>query len=61
MKKLFPIIILLISLLYIYSETVPSCEDENVSKKSIYHDQTQENSGYFCCYYKSTYYYLQYK
>jgi hypothetical protein len=28
MKKLFSIIILLVSLLYIYSETVASCDDE---------------------------------
>ena len=55
MKKLFPIIILLISLLCVYSASDPSCEDENVSKKSICHDQTQKNSGYFCCYYKSIY------
>jgi hypothetical protein len=55
MKKLFPIIIFLISVWYIYSSSDPLCEGENVSKRNICHDQTQENSGFFCCYYKSTY------
>ena len=52
MKKIYQILILLISLLYIYSE---SCEEINVSKKSTCHDKTVESSGEFCCYIKSKY------
>ena len=55
MKKVYQIIILLVSLLYINSSTDPYCEDENVSKKSICHDQTVANSGEYCCYIKGKY------
>jgi len=55
MKKVYQIIILLVSLLYINSSSEPDCDDENVSKKSVCHDQTVANSGYYCCYYKSKY------
>ena len=52
MKKLYQILILLVSLLYIYSD---NCEEENVSTKSKCHDKTEENSGKFCCYIKYKY------
>ena len=52
MKKLYQILILLVSLLYIYSN---SCEEENVSKKSTCHDRIVESSGKFCCFFKYKY------
>lgn len=53
MKKINQLIILLISILYIYS--VSDCSEDDVSSKSTCHDQTDESAGFYCCYYKVKY------
>ena len=56
MKKIYQIIILLVSLLYIYTSTdYCDIDDGNVSKKSTCHDRTIESSGDYCCYLKYKY------
>ena len=55
MKKVYQIIILLVSLLYINSSSEPECDDQEVSSRSVCHDQTVDNSGFYCCYLKEKY------
>lgn len=52
MKKIYQLVVLLVSLLYIYSSE-DNCYEEDVSKKSKCHDKTVKDSGYYCCYIKS--------
>ena len=51
MKKINQLIILLISILYIYSSGI--CLEEDVSSKSTCHDQTNESADLYCCYLKA--------
>lgn len=51
MKKINQLIILLISILYIYSSGI--CLEEDVSSKSTCHDQTDESADLYCCYLKA--------
>ena len=51
MKKIYQTIILLISLLFIHSET-DNCYQLDPSKKSTCHDKTVKDSGNYCCYLK---------
>ena len=52
MKKINQLIILLISILYIYSSS-ENCFEEDVKSKSTCHDQTDESAGFYCCYLKA--------
>jgi len=52
MKKIYLLIILLVSLINIqYSSS--ACIEANPSGKSTCHDKTVANSGSYCCYYKA--------
>jgi hypothetical protein len=53
MKKINQLIILLISILYIYSSDI--CFEDDVSSKSTCHDQTDESADLYCCYIKAKY------
>ena len=49
MKRIYQITILLVSILYIYSD---DCISVNPSGKSDCHDKSDKSGSSFCCYYK---------